>query len=185
MAAAATITLTEESQKERAHAIAKGPGRGRSEQRQQGEGRATMVLDIIIIAGVAGAMLGWNVHVMRENGVRPSSSWQKGVCCVCAIWMLPPTCTAASSIQQRLLYSTGRLDTEGTKTRLPETHTSRLSRLGGDRTRERRRSRGASRGGTDTYSSTPTPRCFYFFRLQTAVCCCIIGTRDAAAVPFM
>lgn len=28
-----------------------------------------MVLDIIIIAGVAAAMLGWNVHVMRENGV--------------------------------------------------------------------------------------------------------------------
>lgn len=31
-----------------------------------------MVLDIIIITGVAAAMLGWNVHVMRENGVRRS-----------------------------------------------------------------------------------------------------------------
>lgn len=33
-----------------------------------------MVLDVIIITGVAGAMLGWNVHVMRENGVRSPSS---------------------------------------------------------------------------------------------------------------
>lgn len=33
-----------------------------------------MVLVTIIIVGVAGAMLGWNVHVMRKHGVSSRSN---------------------------------------------------------------------------------------------------------------
>lgn len=102
-----------------------------------------MVFATIVIVGVAGAMLGWNVHVMRKHGVSSRS-----VLCVhseqraCLASAHNFTCERAN----RSL----RVDADGTQALMPRAHISRLSRLRSDRTRERRCSHVPNEGGIDT-----------------------------------
>eukprot|EP00752_Nemacystus_decipiens_P013412 g11875.t1 len=84
-----------------------------------------MVLDIIVIAGVAAAMLGWNIHVMRENGV----------CC-------PPSSGDGASGGSSRSISDG----EKVRRRRPRSSSSRR-KVSHDREAEARRKTRAMAGG--------------------------------------
>lgn len=83
-----------------------------------------MVLDIIVITGVAAAMLGWNVHVMRENGVSsPISCFRREP----ELAVTTPVPTESTKLQMLRVKTSS---TKGTQTLLPEVHPPTIHTLG-------------------------------------------------------